>query len=102
MANPVIITGDIHSSWVHDVKANYDDPTAAPVATELVGTSISSDFPAQFIAPIQAALTDNPHTKFFDGINRGYVRCTLTRERWSADLRAVATIDATTSPWRPL
>ncbi len=98
VSNPVIITGDIHSSWVHDVRLSYDDLASPTVATELVGTSISSDFPAEFLAPVQAALPDNPHTKFFDGISRGYVRCTLTPELWSADFRAVATIDQPTSP----
>jgi alkaline phosphatase D len=90
--NPVIITGDIHSSWVNDIKADFDDPASATLATEFVGTSISSDFPAGFIAPVQAALPDNPHIKFFDGLYRGYVRCTLSPERWVSDYRAVASI----------
>jgi alkaline phosphatase D len=91
-SNPVIITGDIHSSWVHDIKADFDDPASATLATEFVGTSISSDFPAQFIAPVQAALGDNPHTKYFNGALRGYVRCTLTPERWTSDYRLVESI----------
>ena len=97
VSNPVVITGDIHSSWVHDVRASYDDPASPTVATELVGTSISSDFPAAFIAPVQAARVDNPHTRFFDGVSRGYVLCELTPDRWTADFRAVATIDLPSS-----
>lgn len=85
-ANPVVITGDIHSSWVHDLKADFSNPDSRTVGTEFVGTSITSDFPAQFIAPVTAALTDNPHTKFFDGAFRGYVRCNLTRDRASDGL----------------
>jgi alkaline phosphatase D len=91
-ANPVVITGDIHSSWVHDLKADFDTPASATVGTEFVGTSISSDFPQQAIAPVTAALADNPHTKFFDGANRGYVRCDLSRRRWLTDFRAVPTV----------
>jgi alkaline phosphatase D len=94
-SNPVVISGDIHSSWVHDLKADFDNPASVTVGTEFVGTSISSDFPTAFIAPTQAALSDNPHTKFFDGAYRGYVRCHLTPERWQSDYRAVSTI---TSP----
>ncbi len=90
--NPVVLTGDIHSSWVHDIKRNFDDPASETVGTELVGTSISSDFPSAFIALVLAALRDNPHTKFFDGQYRGYVRCELTPEMWRADFRAVPTI----------
>jgi alkaline phosphatase D len=87
-----VITGDIHSSWVHDLKADFNNPASATVGTEFVGTSISSDFPAQFIAPVTAALADNPHTKFFDAAFRGYVRCNLTYDSWQSDYRVVSTI----------
>jgi alkaline phosphatase D len=91
-SNPVVISGDIHSSWVHDLKLDFNNPNSATVGTEFVGTSISSDFPTQFIAPAQAALTNNPHTKFFDGAFRGYVRCKLTPQRWQSDYRVVSSI----------
>jgi alkaline phosphatase D len=86
-SNPVVITGDIHSSWVHDLKADFDDPGSATLGTELVGTSVTSTFPVQSIAPVRAALVDNPHTKYFDALYRGYVRNEITRERWRADYR---------------
>jgi alkaline phosphatase D len=91
-SNPVVITGDIHSSWVHDLKLDFNNPKSATVGTEFVGTSITSDFPTAFIAPVQAALSNNPHTKFFDGAFRGYVRCKLTPERWQSDYRVVSSI----------
>lgn len=91
-SNPVVISGDIHSSWVHDLKIDFKNPASATVATEFVGTSITSDFPTASIAPVKAALADNPHTKFFDGAFRGYVRCKLTRDRWQSDYRVVSTI----------
>jgi alkaline phosphatase D len=90
--NPVVITGDIHSSWVHDLKTDFNNPNSPTVATEFVGTSISSDFPEAFIPPTVAALSANPHTKFFDGKNRGYVRCHLTQNTWQSDYRIVSTI----------
>ncbi|MEJ7719302.1 MAG: alkaline phosphatase D family protein [Ilumatobacteraceae bacterium] len=40
--NPVILTGDVHASYVCDVKADFDDPASETVATELVGSSITS------------------------------------------------------------
>ncbi|MBW4614709.1 MAG: alkaline phosphatase [Desmonostoc vinosum HA7617-LM4] len=91
-SNPVVITGDIHSSWVHDLKVDFTKPASAIVGTEFVGTSVTSDFPTNFIAPVQAALGSNPHTKFFDGAFRGYVRCNLTPERWQSDYRVVSSI----------
>jgi len=91
-SNPIVITGDIHSSWVHDLKTDFSKPDARTVGTEFVGTSISSEFPARFIAPVTAALASNPHTKFFNGEFRGYFRCHLTHDRWQSDFRAVSTI----------
>lgn len=91
-SNPVVISGDIHSSWVHDLKLDFNNPNSATVGTEFVGTSISSDFPTEYITFVQASLGNNPHTKFFDGAFRGYVRCNLTAERWQSDYRVVSSI----------
>lgn len=91
-SNPIVITGDIHSSWVHDLKADFADPSSPTVGTEFVGTSISSEFPAPFIAPVTAALPDNPHTRFFDGAYRGYVRCDIDRQQWTSTYRVVDTV----------
>jgi alkaline phosphatase D len=89
--NPITITGDIHSSWVHDLKTDFSDETSETVGTEFVGTSITSSFPGAFLAPVQAARPDNPHTKYFDGSYRGYVRCDVDRERWLTTFMGVPT-----------
>jgi alkaline phosphatase D len=91
-SNPVVITGDIHSSWVHELKSDFANPSSPTVGTEFVGTSICSSFPEAFIPIVQAALPDNPHTKFFDGALRGYVRCTVTPRRWRSDYRVVPSV----------
>ena len=91
-SNPIVLTGDIHSSWVHDLKSDYGNPASATLGSEFVGTSITSDFPAVAAPFVVAALADNPHTKFFDGLFRGYVRCAVRPESWTADFRAVPTI----------
>jgi alkaline phosphatase D len=84
-SNPVVITGDWHSNWVNDLKANFDDPDSETVATEFVGTSISSSCPWTF--DVEAALSANPWVKYFNGRLRGYVRCDLNRDRWRTDFR---------------
>ena len=48
VANPVVLTGDIHSNWVNDLKVDFDDPDSPTLATEFVGTSISSGGARQF------------------------------------------------------
>jgi PhoD-like phosphatase len=55
ISNPVILAGDIHSSWFNNLSVNFDDPTATVVAAEFVATRVSSDFPAAFVPFIEAA-----------------------------------------------
>ncbi len=87
VSNPVVIGGDIHSFWVTDLKIDVRDAAAAPVATEFVGTSITSlGVPYETFA---AYLPDNPHVRFFESRLRGYVRCEVTPRRWTTDLRVV-------------
>lgn len=91
-SNPIVLAGDIHSSWVHDIKRDFNQPESRTIGTEFVATSISSDFPTPFIQPVTLALTNNPHTKFFNGALRGYIRCDLNRKHWQSDYRVVSTI----------
>ncbi len=89
-SNPVVIGGDIHSYWVTDLKPNFRDPNSPVVASEFVGTSItSSGVPYESFA---ALLPENPHIKFFESRRRGYVRCTVEPHCWTTDLRVVSTI----------
>ena len=97
--NPMLITGDWHSTFVNDIKADFSDPGSDTVATEFVGTSISSngDFPVY--GPYYGPMIDaNPHIKFFDGDRRGYVRCRLDRRQWRTDLRMVTTVSRSDAP----
>jgi phosphodiesterase/alkaline phosphatase D-like protein len=66
------------------------------VATELVGTSISSG--ASKSTGFRKHLEDNPHIRLFEIRLRGYTRCTVIRERWYADLRVVDTIERRGAP----
>ena len=92
--NLIVLTGDVHSSWVADLHADFSDLASPVVATEFVGTSITSIFPASFIPIVHGALAapENRHVKFFDGVRHGYIRCTVTPEQWRSDYRTVDTI----------
>jgi alkaline phosphatase D len=88
-ANPVVLTGDIHSNWACELRAKPNDPTSPVVGSEFAGTSITSGRDgSEITARNQAILPDNPHVKFHNG-QRGYVRCTVTPERWTTDYRVV-------------
>ena len=98
--NPVVLTGDIHSSWVHDLVAEGSvaegsDASATServVATELVGTSITSSFPLEAI--VRDAVASQPTIKYFEGTKHGYVRAEVDENRLRADFRYVSGIDA--------
>ncbi|MGH8910317.1 MAG: alkaline phosphatase D family protein [Egibacteraceae bacterium] len=99
-SNPVTIGGDIHSFWVNDLKPDFRDPASPVVASEFVGTSISSSgVPYDEFA---AFLPDNPHIKFFDSRLRGYVRCTVTPQLLTADLQVLDTVETPGAPARTL
>jgi alkaline phosphatase D len=95
-ANPVIITGDIHTNWVADIKANFEDPHSATVATEFVGTSMSSGGDGAEGDPARGQSL-NPHIKFFNG-RRGYVRATVTPSLWATDYRVVPYVSRPGAP----
>lgn len=91
-ANPVVLTGDVHSNWVADLKENFDDPRSRTIGTEFVGTSISSGGDgADMTDRGKHILAENPHIKFFNG-QRGYVRCILTPQTWRSDYRVVPVV----------
>jgi alkaline phosphatase D len=91
--NPVVITGDWHSTFVNDIKRDFDDPDSPVVATEFVGTSVSSNGDGTVYGPYYGPMIKhNPHIRFFDGDRRGYVRCTVDRGQWRTDLRMVPTV----------
>jgi alkaline phosphatase D len=89
-ANPVVLAGDLHSTWVSDLKADFDEPGSPTVATEFVGTSISSTPPDALAGSAELLLAVNPHIRYVDAKRRGYVRCEVTPATWRADLRTVA------------
>jgi alkaline phosphatase D len=96
ISNPVIVTGDIHAFWVNDVKEDFSRDESRTVATELVGTSITSA--GSSFDMFNALLPQNPHVKFFESRKRGYVACRITPETLVADLRVVDDVRQVSSP----
>ena len=92
ISNPVVLTGDIHSNWVNDLQIDFDDENSPIVATEFVGTSISSGGDGSEVRwDTHGVLKDNPFVKFYNA-ERGYVRCELTPNEWKSDYRVVPVI----------
>jgi alkaline phosphatase D len=93
VANPVVITGDIHASGVGVVTADPDDPGTPGVVPELVGTSISSTFPSQLVDLFEAAAEAMPSVRYVDARRRGYVVCEVTADELTAEFRYVTSTD---------
>jgi alkaline phosphatase D len=88
--NPVVLSGDIHSFWNNDLMLDFDDQKSPVVATELVGTSVSS--PGPNYEQFSGFLPANPHVKFFDSRVRGYVSVEVSRQRMNARFRAISEV----------
>ena len=83
----VVLTGDAHTTFVCNLKRDFDDTEAPPVASELCGTSITTRGRAQ--SATDAVVRANPHIIFGDSARRGYFLLDVTPERCTAQLRVL-------------
>ncbi|MDZ8069621.1 MAG: alkaline phosphatase [Nostoc sp. DedQUE08] len=91
-SNPIVLSGDIHSNWAMNLKADFNNPESATVGSEFVCTSITSGGDgADTIPNVEAYLPDNPHIKFFNS-QRGYVRCSLTPTTCKTDYLVLSNV----------
>jgi alkaline phosphatase D len=98
LSNPVILTGDLHTNYLCDVKAHFADPRSPTVATELVTTSISTDGDGIDQTPGDTSLlAENPHIQFINH-QRGYIRNVVTPQTWIADYRVLDYVTRRGSP----
>lgn len=96
--NVVILTGDVHASWAHDITEDpnnlvaYNPLTGAgSMGVEFVCPSVTS--PAEFPdtpVTVPAFLTQNPHIKFGDIQHKGYILVDITPERCQSEWYFVA------------
>ena len=93
----VVITGDIHSSLVSELRSSFVRPDARVVATELVGTSISSGGDGADAYARPEVLAENPHIKWHNA-RRGYVSCRVMPDEWRAVYRVVPFVSKPDAP----
>lgn len=98
--NPIVITGDIHSHWVSDLKVDWKDEKAPVVASEFVGTSISSGGDGAEEQPTTPDwYRENHHLKMYNS-RRGYVTVTLDGSQCRADYRVMDYVTRPDAPMR--
>ena len=99
VSNPIVLTGDYHANWVNNLRLDDRRPDLPVVATEFVGTSISSEGDgARFPRHWQETLAENPCVRFFNQ-ERGYIRCRVTPRLLTTDYR---TLPFVTRPGAPI
>ncbi|GAB4372217.1 MAG: alkaline phosphatase PhoD [Bryobacter sp.] len=98
-SHPIVLTGDVHSHWAADIKADFAQPNSATLGSEFIGTSITSAGDGLDLPMAEEAFKrDNPHLKFF-AAKRGYVSCRVTGKEWRTDYQVVPFV---TKPGAPL
>jgi alkaline phosphatase D len=86
-ANPLVIGGDVHTFAACDLKADFDNPNSRVMATEFVGSSITSQ--GISAKTIESWRDENPHIRYINSTRRGYVSMALSEKRCVARMRAV-------------
>ena len=94
----VVLTGDVHSNWVNELRPGRARSERPPVATEFVGTSISTGGDGADAGPAAGAtLAENPHVRWLNR-RRGYVSCRVTPEAWTAEYRTLPFVTRPDAP----
>ena len=97
--NPIVLTGDIHSNWVNNILSDFRNESSEVIATEFVGTSITSGGDGSDASNTAAqTLSDNSHVKFYNR-QRGYVSCHLSKDLWQSDYKI---LDKVSEPGHPI
>src|SRR5712671_17347 len=95
VGNLVALAGDIHNNWAGELKKDFLNEKSPTLGVELVGTSISTDGDGFDINDnFKRRLAKQPYVKFFNS-QRGYLRNTVTPERWQVDFQV---LDKVTAP----
>ncbi len=92
--NPVFFTGDWHSTFVNDLKLDFKDVAAGPIATEFVTPAITTGGDGTPYGPYYGPMVPfNPHIKYYEGDRRGYLKATVTEAQMTVDVRFVTSVE---------
>lgn len=98
--NPVVLSGDVHSFWLNDIREDFRKPESPVVAPEIVTSCLASRNGPDDLFNSARAL--NSHVRYVDNAHAGYVMLDLTDRLMHADYRAVNDLTDPTSACRSL
>lgn len=106
----VVLTGDYHSAFATELMRNPQaDDQGKPLAVELVTPSVTArnfdeDYPADEVEKMTRSWTDaryNPHFKWADLSNNGYLILTVSKSQLDAEFFFVHTVrELSAKQWR--
>jgi alkaline phosphatase D len=96
LRNVVAITGDSHVNAVRNVPPDFRSMDGTPVATEFVGTSISTNGDTTPNTK-DGGDPNNPHHLFYND-SRGYVIVDADPQHWTSTFRVVDSITVPQAP----
>lgn len=85
--NPILIGGDRHAFYASSLKRDFAKAEEPVIATEFVGTSITSEGPGE--TTTRKEMADNPHLAFARGDRRGYATVELDAKACTVGFEAV-------------
>lgn len=99
LSNTVFLGGNIHAYYSGVLNRVALDPESPPIATEIVGTSISSGGggDARYTSA-NSQFSENPFARFFENRRRGYVLCDVTHKAWTNHFRTIKDVADPYSP----
>jgi alkaline phosphatase D len=92
--NALVITGDSHTAWANEISDGQGLVAVEFGATSITSPSEDAYFSAAGIDFAAATRARNPHIKWSDGVNHGFLVLTLTREQALAEFMTVSTIQS--------
>ncbi len=85
--NAVVLSGDIHSFWVNELRRDALSGKGGTIGTEIVTSALAAQSPPSDRFGDWRA--NNPHIRFGDITHSGWVSLDITRERLKGEMRAV-------------
>jgi alkaline phosphatase D len=96
VSNPLIVGGDYHCTIAADAKQDFSKPESRTVASEFVGTSISS--PGMPMDVLRKKMAASPHIRYGNSERRGYLLFDIAPDRTDVAVRTLESVTAHDSP----
>ncbi len=87
VSNAFVLSGDVHSFWVNELRPDADAREGPPVATEIVTSALAAQSPPE--GRFGDALVNNSHIRYSNVERSGYVLADITQHAFGAALRSI-------------